>query len=176
VVEEIHLQRVVDATTRRMPLQKKIGSGMAPEEFRLLFTIGKAGHAGMQESGALVAHCMGWKVDQITETCEPVVTERDIRTKFFHVLRGQTCGLHQQARVIVGGRARITMDLKMYLDAPDPHDAVQIVGEPALDMRIAGGVAGDDATVAALANAVPRILQASAGVKLMTDLPVPSLS
>ncbi|CAN5517505.1 oxidoreductase [soil metagenome] len=175
-VEEIHIQRVVNASTRRMPLQKKIGSGMAPEEFRLLFTMGKAGHAGFQESAARVAHCMGWEIDSITETCDPVVAERDILTKYFHVKRGQTCGLHQQARVTVNGRARITMDLKMYLDASDPHDAVQVVGDPALNLRIAGGVAGDDATVAALANAVPRVMMVSPGLRLMTDLPVPSFA
>lgn len=173
-VQEIHIQRVVNASTRRMPLQKKIGSGMSPEEFRLLFTMGKAGHAGFQESAALIAHCMGWDVDSISETCEPVVADRDIHTKFFDVKRGQTCGLHQQATVTVQGRVRITMDLKMYLDAADPHDAVQIVGEPALNLRINGGVAGDDATVAALANAIPRIMMVSPGLRLMTDLPVPS--
>ncbi|MBC8108190.1 MAG: dihydrodipicolinate reductase [Anaerolineae bacterium] len=175
-VEEIHIQRVVNASTRRLPLQKKIGSGMAPEEFRLLFTMGKAGHQGFQESAALVAHCMGWEVDAITETCDPVVAEQDILTKHFHVKRGQTCGLHQQAAVIVKGRVRITMDLKMYLDAKDPHDAVQVVGDPALNLRIAGGVAGDDATVAALANAVPRVMMVSPGLRLMTDLPVPSFA
>jgi 4-hydroxy-tetrahydrodipicolinate reductase len=173
-VEEIHIQRVVNASTRRMPLQKKIGSGMAPEEFRLLFTMGKAGHAGFQESAALVAHCMGWEADSISEACEPVVADHDILTKYFQVKRGQTCGLHQQATVTVKGRVRITMDLKMYLDANDPHDAVQVIGDPALNLRINGGVAGDDATVAALANAVPRIMLVSPGLRLMTDLPVPS--
>ena len=36
------------------------------------------------------------------------------------------------------------------------------------------GVAGDHATVAALINVVPRLLQAPAGVRLMTELPVPA--
>ena len=31
----------------------------------------------------------------------------------------------------------------MYLDAPNPHDAVQIEGEPPLDVVINGGVAGE---------------------------------
>jgi len=68
------------------------------------------------------------------------------------------------------------MDLKMYLDAPNPHDAVKVAGEPALDVVINGGVAGDDATVAALANAVPKVLMVSPGLRVITDLPVPSLT
>jgi 4-hydroxy-tetrahydrodipicolinate reductase len=35
-----------------------------------------------------------------------------------------------------------------------------------------GGVAGDSATVAALINAIPRLLKAPAGVRLMTDIPL----
>ena len=47
-VRAVHVQRVVNASTRRAPLQKKIGSGLPPAEFRRLFKEGKAGHAGLQ--------------------------------------------------------------------------------------------------------------------------------
>jgi 4-hydroxy-tetrahydrodipicolinate reductase len=175
-VEAIHVQRVVNAITRRGPLQQKIGSGMRPEEFRAMFRAGRAGHAGLPESVSLIAHCMNWRIDSIAETCEPVVADREIQTRFFRVQPGQTCGLHQHAAATIGGRQRITMDLKMYLDAPDPHDALQIVGQPPLDVRINGGVAGDDATVAALVNTVPRAMKVMPGLKLMTDLPLPSFA
>src|SRR5205814_5528902 len=58
-VEHIYVQRVVNASTRRQPLQKKIGSGMEPEEMRRLFKEGKAGHAGFMESLWLIGHAMG---------------------------------------------------------------------------------------------------------------------
>jgi 4-hydroxy-tetrahydrodipicolinate reductase len=67
-------------------------------------------------------------------------------------LKGQTCGLHQRAEVHVKGRLHVTLDLKMYLDAPDPHDAIQIHGNPPIDLKITGGVAGDQATVAGFAQ------------------------
>jgi 2,4-diaminopentanoate dehydrogenase len=53
---------------------------------------------------------------------------------------------------------------------------VQIEGEPPLNVVINGGVAGDQATVAAVVNAAPRLLNAPAGLLLMTDLPVPCLA
>jgi 4-hydroxy-tetrahydrodipicolinate reductase len=174
LVKSIRAERVVDASTRRMQLQKKIGSGMDPEEFRKLFRAGKAGHAGFQESAALICHCLGWKNVKITETCEPVIADHDIQTDFFSVARGLTCGLHQIVEVAMGEARPLVMDLKMYLDAPDPHDAVRIEGEPELDVLLKGGVAGDHATVAALVNAVPRLLKAGGGLHLMTDLAVPS--
>lgn len=172
-VRAVHVQRVVDASTRRAPLQRKIGSGLAPEEFRRLFKAGKAGHAGLKESLALIAHCLGWKTGRIVETGDAVVADHDIRTQFLEVKQGQTCGLHQRAEANVNGKVSLTLDLKMYLDAPEPHDAIQIEGEPPMDVMINGGVAGDHATVAALVNTAPRLLQARPGLLLVTDLPAP---
>jgi len=172
-VRAIHVQRVVNASTRRAPLQKKIGSGLPPAEFRRLFKQGKAGHAGLRESLALIAHCLGWPVKNIVETGRAVVADHDIRMQYLEVKKGRTCGLHQHAAATVNGRICLSLDLKMYLDAPHPHDAVQIEGDPPLDVVINGGVAGDQATVAALVNTAPRLLNAPAGLLLVTDLPAP---
>ena len=175
-VRAVHVQRVVNASTRREPLQRKIGSGLSPAEFRRRFKQGKAGHAGLKESLALIAHCLGWQVRHIVETGDAVVAARNIRTRFLQVKKGQTCGLHQHAEATMNGRVCLTLDLKMYLDAKDPHDAVQVEGEPPLDVVVEGGVAGDQATVAALVNTAPRLLEAPAGLLLMTDLAVPRIA
>jgi 4-hydroxy-tetrahydrodipicolinate reductase len=175
-VRAVHVQRVVNASTRRAPLQKKIGSGLSPAEFRRRFKQGKAGHAGLKESLALIAHCLGWTAKNIVETGDAVVANHRIRTQFLQVEKGQTCGLHQYAQATVNGEVRLTLDLKMYLDAPNPHDAIQVEGEPPLDVVINGGVAGDQATVAALVNTAPRLLNAPAGLLLMADLPVPRIA
>ncbi len=90
--------------------------------------------------------------------------------------KGQTCGLHQRAEARVNGKVCITLDLKMYLDAPNPHDAIQIIGEPPLNVRIEGGVAGDHATVAALVNTARRLFHSRPGLLLMTDLSVPCVA
>jgi 2,4-diaminopentanoate dehydrogenase len=173
-VTAIDVQRVVDATKRRGPLQKKIGSGLAPAEFERLFAEGRAGHAGLKDSAALIAHCLGWNISALTETCHAVVADHDIKTPYVEVKEGQCCGLHQRAEAMIDGQTRLTLDLKMYLDAPDPHDTCQIKGEPSLSLKLDGGVAGDAATVAALVNAAPRVLKAPPGLLLMTDIAVPS--
>lgn len=173
-VRAIHIQRVVNAATRRGPLQKKIGSGLAPTEFERLFREGKAGHAGLKDSAALIAHCLGWDISELTETCHAIVADHDIKTPHVEVKRGQCCGLHQRGEAKVDGQLRLTLDLKMYLNAPNPHDACQIEGEPSLKMMLEGGVAGDAATVASLVNAAPRVLKAPPGLLLMTDIGVPS--
>ena len=173
-VEHIYVERVVNATTRREPLQRKIGSGMDPDEMRRLFKEGKAGHAGFLESLALLGHAMGWTFTESYELFEPVIAPFDITTKFFTVKKGQCCGIHQIVVAKTGQTQRVHMDLKMYLDAKDPHDSIRITGDPPLEVRINGGVAGDSATVASLVNAIPRVLKAPAGVLLMTDVAVPA--
>lgn len=170
-VSSICVERVVDASTRRQPLQAKIGSGQVPADFTAKFREGRAGHAGLQESAALVAHAMGWKLDRLTETCEPVVAQARIVTDFFDVSPGQSCGIHQRCVGLAGGEERLVLDLQMYLRAPNPHDTIFVRGRPQLNLTVHGGVAGDDATVAAVINTVPRILAAKPGVRLVTELP-----
>lgn len=171
-VTGIHVQRVVNASTRREPLQRKIGSGLAPAEFRRLFRIGKAGHAGLKESLALIAHALGHRIRNIVETGDPIVARQAIETTFLRVKKGQTCGLHQRAETRIPGKLHLSLDLKMYLGASDPYDAVQIAGDPPLDVIVRGGVAGDQATVAALVNAAPRLMRTQPGLRLISELPL----
>lgn len=173
-VQSIYVERVVNASTRRQPLQAKIGSGQNPADFRAKFAAGKAGHAGFQQSVALLAHAMGWKLDEIRESCEPVVATSRVVTKFFDVAPGQSVGIHQKCIGLSGGETKIKLDLQMYLDASLPHDAIVVKGRPDLNLVLNGGVAGDDATVASLINIVPRLLAATPGVRLMTELAVPA--
>ncbi len=175
-VQSVYGERVVNASTRRQPLQKKIGSGLEPKEFLKLWSEGKAGHAGFKESLLLVAHSLGWKMGEVTETMEPMVADHDIQTDFFTVKKGLTCGLHQVVKSKSAKGHSIHFDLKMYLDAKDPHDLVKLESDPPIEAYLKGGVAGDRATVAAVVNCIPRLLAAQPGVRLMTDVPLSGFS
>lgn len=170
-VRGVRGRRVVDASLRRQPLQKKIDSGQDPEAFRALWRQGKAGHAGFQESLLLLAHALGWKTGPVTETLEPVVAEHDLATDFFQVRAGQTRGLHQTVRAESVEGYPISLELTMALDEPDPEDWIRLDSDPPVTVRVEGGISGDRATVASLVNAVPRLLACPAGIRLVTDLP-----
>ncbi len=175
-VRSLEVERIVDASTRREPLQRKIGSGTDPREFQKRLDEGKAGHAGLKESLALLAHSLGWKLTGIHETAKPVLAPRNIRTQYFNVRKGQTCGIHQTAEAHLEDGRRIALDIQMYLGAKNPHDLVTIAGEPPLRVRVEGGVAGDQATVAALVNTAYRLPKAPPGLLLMTDLTLPRIA
>jgi hypothetical protein len=172
-IRKIGITRRVDASTRRMPLQRKVGAGMKPAEFRQLIRQGKLGHIGLLESMYLVALGVGWTLDRHTEKIEPVVAESLQETDYFTVRPGYVAGIAHTASGFCGGRRVIDLELHMYIGAPDPVDSIEIDGDPPLTFTVAGGVPGDLATVAAVVNAIPRVLEAQPGLKTMLDLPIP---
>ncbi len=171
-VERVRVRRVVNAALRREPLQRKVGAGLTREEFNRLVTEGKIRHVGLPESAAMIAHAMGLKPSEITETIDPVMADREITTQFLTVEPGQVAGVEQIARVMVDGEEKVTLELRMYVGAEDPVDEVHIEGEPLIHMAIAGGVHGDLATAAVVVNAIPAVLQARPGLITMLDLPI----
>src|SRR2546429_8578855 len=52
-IEPAKALRIVDASKRRLPLQKKIGAGMTVEEFRAKVTEGVTQHVGLPETQAM---------------------------------------------------------------------------------------------------------------------------
>ncbi|HUO34265.1 MAG TPA: hypothetical protein VMU43_04680 [Candidatus Acidoferrum sp.] len=171
-VEFASASRVVDASKRRLPLQKKIGAGMTPEEFRREVEAGVIKHHGLPESVAMVADGLGLSLDQISETIEPVIAERLVKTDFLEVSPGQVAGVHQLARGTSAGHDLIRMELKMYVGASDPADTVELRGTPSLSLTVPGGTHGDLATAAVVVNSIPSILAAPAGLLTSRDLPL----
>lgn len=164
--------RIVDASKRRLPLQKKIGAGMQCDEFRKQVAAGKIKHHGLPESIAMAADGLGFALDDISETIEPILAEETVKTEFLEVSPGQVAGVHQIARGISAGQEKILMELQMYVGAKQPSDTVELRGEPNLSMTIPGGTHGDLATAAIAVNTIPAILQAPAGLRTVRDLPL----
>jgi len=175
-IESARAIRVVDASKRRLPLQKKIGAGMSVEEFRAEVAAGVIKHHGLPESVAMVSDALGLAVDEITETIEPVVARGRVKTEYLEVAAGQAAGVHQIARGLASGKERIYMELQMYVGAAEPGDTVEIVGDPDLKLIIPGGTHGDVATAAVVVNSIPAILDAPAGLRTSRDLPMYFLS
>jgi len=171
-VRGIHVRRVVDASARRGPLQRKIGAGLTRAEFKQRVDRGAMGHVGLRESLHMVATGLGWDVRDITDTLEPIVAETEIITAHTSVRPGHVAGVHEVARGTTPAGKSVALDLAMYVGAPDPRDEVVIDGEPRVHVVIQGGVFGDTATAAIVANAIPTVRAATPGLHTMRDLPV----
>jgi len=169
-IEHAKALRIVDASKRRLPLQKKIGAGLTVDEFRARVKEGVIKHVGLPESVAMVADSLGLAVDEITETIEPKVAEERVQTEFLTVEAGQAAGVHQIARGLSNGKELIYMELQMYVGAKDPADTVELTGHPNISLVIPGGSHGDIATASVAVNSIPAILESPSGLRTSRDL------
>ena len=173
-VKRVKAVRVQDASPRRGPFQKKIGAGRTLEEFKKLVATGTLKHVGLPESIAMIASGLGWKLDEITESIEPVVAKTQVKTDFVTVEPGQAAGVRQVGRGIHAGEELVTLEFEAFVGAPESYDAVYITGTPNLEVVIRGGTHGDIATAAMVVNSVHRVIDAPSGLVTMRDLPMVS--
>jgi len=99
-----------------------------------------------------------------------VIAERPVASPFLQVEAGQAAGLRQVATGFRGGKAVITLELEAYLGHPAPKDAVTIQGDPTLYSEVKGGINGDTATCAMVVNALPKVVAAAPGLKIMPEI------
>ena len=171
-VQQIKAVRIQDASPRRLPFQKKIGAGKTIRHFKELVKAGTLRHVGLAESVAMIAAGLGWKLDNITETIEPVVAKTEVRSNFVTVKAGQVAGVKQVGFGLKDGRKLITLDFQAYIGAKESYDAVYITGIPDMEVVIRGGSHGDIATAAIVVNSIPRVIDAPPGLMTMKDLPI----
>ncbi|MGH9795825.1 MAG: NAD(P)H-dependent amine dehydrogenase family protein [Candidatus Acidiferrales bacterium] len=171
-VDSARAVRIVDASKRRLPLQKKIGAGMTGEEFRAQVAAGVIKHHGLPESVAMVADALGIALDDINESIQPKMAEARVTTEFLTVDPGQVAGVHQIARGSARGKEKIYMELQMYVGAPESSDVLELAGVPNIRMSVPGGTHGDVATASVAVNCIPDILNAAAGLRCARDLPM----
>jgi len=171
-VRRVSVTRVVDAASRRLPLQRRVGAGLNLGQFRRAVTEGTVRHVGLVESAHMIASALGWKLDRVDETLEPAIAPRDLDTEVLRIPAGAAAGIKQAVRAYRGGELAISLDLQIYVGAESPRDHVLVDADPPIDATIAGGVSGDPATAAILINSLPRLLAAPAGMLTMKSLPL----
>lgn len=171
-VSRVSVTRVVDAGTRRLPLQRKVGAGLTLAQFSRAKAEGTVRHVGLPESVHMVADSLGFKLERVEETLEPAIAPRDLNTDYLRIAAGTAAGIKQSARGYAKSGLVVSLDLHMYVGADTPQDHVVIDGSPSVDMTIKGGIAGDIATAAISVNAIPKVVAARPGVLTMRDIPL----
>lgn len=171
-VDRVAVTRVVDAGKRRLPLQRKIGAGLNLNQFRRAMSENAVRHVGLVESAYMIAAGLGWSLDRVEETLEPVVAPRDLETEYLRIPAGSAAGIKQYVRGYRAGELVLSLDLQMFVGADHPRDHVLIDGDPRVDMTVTGGFQGDVATAAITVNAIPKLMAARSGLLSMADIPL----
>jgi 4-hydroxy-tetrahydrodipicolinate reductase len=174
-VDDIYITRQMDAATRRVPFQKKIGAGLSIGEFSEKITNHEiTGHVGLEQSIQMIADAVGWELDEIkVDQVQPVVLDEDGASDAIEVPKGHNAGSMQMAYGMKEGKALITMDFKAYIGAPEEFDSVTIRGEPPINEKTSPCVHGDFGTIAITSNMIPQVINSDPGFKTMVDMPPP---
>ncbi len=173
-IEHVLVERIQDASPRRMQFQRKIGAGLTPEEFRAREAAGTLRHVGLPESVDFIASALGWDLAEVTEELQPVMAECDVNIPgAIPVRAGEARGVRQIGRGIAAdGRTVITLEFVAAIGEPEPCDRVTIRGVPAIESTIRGGVNGDQGTCAMVSATVRRLGRGGfTGFMTMLDLP-----
>jgi len=175
-IEKISVVRILNAATRRVQFQRKIGAGLPVNEFRdrierKIITA----HVGLEQSIFMIAGALGWELDKIeVEPPEPVVAKTRVEGQAIRVEPRHVVGVRQSARGLEGRKEVITLDLRAYIGAEEEYDAITIEGTPNIHQKIKPCIHGDIGTVAIIVNSIPKVINAHPGLVTMKDLPLPS--
>ena len=170
-VQRIWIERIQDASIRRVPFQRKIGTGLTVEEFHSLVADGKLGHVGLTESMHMIAARMGWKLTRTEDQVEPVLAESEIPSSMGPVAKGRARGLVQNGRGWIDNKEVLTLHFRAAIGEKDSHDSIHVQGTPDFRITIPGGIHGDIATCAITRNSIPFIVDAPVGLRTMVDIP-----
>ena len=173
-VDSITVERVQDASVRRIPFQQKIGAALTHDEFQAKKENGSLRHVGLPESVDLIAHAMGWELNENRETLEPVIAKEKITNGYKPIEKGNPAGVEQVGSGFVKGDEKIKLVFRAAVGEEKSYDRITIKGLPNITTEIDGGLNGDVATCAITVNAVRSVTNSTPGLKTMLDVPVPA--
>jgi 4-hydroxy-tetrahydrodipicolinate reductase len=175
-IRRIKVTRMMNSGRRRMPYQKKIGTGLTEKEFREKIEKREiTGHVGLDSSIAMIADSLEWKLDDILELApEPILADDTVKTDYATIMKGCVAGLRSVAYGIVGGEKAIELEFVSHARVEEEYDSIEIDGKPNVRLKIEGGIHGDVGTTAMIINSIPKVINAPPGLHTMNRLPIPS--
>ena len=175
-VKSIKVTRMMNSAKRRVPFQKKIGTGLTVEEFHNKISNKEiTGHVGLKESIQMIVAALGINYDEIIELPpKEIIAEKEIKTSYGEIVpKGNVCGLQSKAFAKMKESEIINLDFVAYAGDHEEYDSVIIDGTPRIEQKIIGGVHGDLGTSAMVVNLIPIVIAARSGLLTMKDIPVP---
>lgn len=177
-VDHIISRRVNSLSPFGPVVMEEQGIGITKEEFLDGVKTGHlSGHVGFHESIGMIADAIGWKVEKVTQSMEPIMTDVDRKSPYGFAKAGNVAGCAMKGFGYVDGELKIEMDHPQQIEPEQvgiqTGDYVIIKGTPNINMVNSPEVPGGIGTIAMCVNMIPHIINARPGLKTMIDLPVP---
>lgn len=178
-VRSITAKRVNDLSPYGPSVLRTQGVGLSPESFAKGLADGDVvGHFGFAQSIYMIATSLGWKLDGIRETREPIISQVQRETPFVTVKPGQVAGCLHTAVAYRHNTPAITL---IHPQQVHPHqegittgDTIEIIGTPSVRLSGCPEIPGGQGTTALAVNMIPRVLAAAPGLHTMAGLPAPA--
>lgn len=178
-IESITAERINDLSPYGPSVLASQGVGLTPEAFQRGLKDGSVvGHIGFPESIHMIADAVGWEIERIEESREPLLSRVRRETPSVTVVPGQVAGCLHRAVAYRGGRPVITLihpqQVHPQLEGVRTGDRIEILGRPGVRLSGSPEIPGGEATAALAVNMIPHVLNAAPGLHVMSDLPVPA--
>ncbi|MBM7622800.1 2,4-diaminopentanoate dehydrogenase [Sporohalobacter salinus] len=178
-IDHIEAERVNNLSPFGPAVMEEQGVGTTVDEFEKGVEDGSiAGHVGFPESIQMIADALGLNLDgPVAQSKKPIVSNVDREAPVVKVKAGDVAGVEMLGYGKVDGEKMIEMihpqQVEPQKEDVDTGDYIRIKGTPDINMSIKPEVPGGIGTIAMCVNMIPHVINASAGLKTMIDLPVP---
>ena len=177
-VEHIVSRRVNSLSPFGPTVMHEQGIGITVDEFKKGVETGTlAGHVGFEESIGMIAEAIGWKVEKVTTSMDPIVTDVDRKSTYGFAKAGDVAGVAMKGFGYIDGELKIEMDHPQQIEPEQvgvqTGDYVIIKGTPNVNMVNSPEVPGGIGTIAMCVNTIPQIINAKPGLHTMLTIPVP---
>lgn len=177
-IDRIEASRINDLSPFGPTVMLSQGVGTTVEQFEAGIADGSiVGHIGFQESIGLIAYALGWEIDEVVETREPIVSTVERSTPHVHVAPGNVAGCRHIARAYSKGELKIELvhpqQIHPELEGIETGDYLTIVGEPNVSFHDGPEIPGGKGTYASVGNYIPLMGAAPAGIVTVVDMPLP---
>jgi 4-hydroxy-tetrahydrodipicolinate reductase len=178
-VETITAKRINDLSPYGPSVLKTQGVGITPEAFRKGVADGSVvGHFGFPESISMIARALGWKIEKIEQTRDPIISKVHRETEFVKIKPGLTAGCTHTAKGYMDGKPVIHLihpqQVHPHLEDVQTGDYIDIKGEPDVNFSSGPEIPGGIGTIALAVNMIPQVVTSLPGLKTMADLPAPA--
>jgi 4-hydroxy-tetrahydrodipicolinate reductase len=178
-VESITAKRINDLSPYGPSVLQAQGVGITPEAFKKGVENGSVvGHFGFPESISMIATALGWKIDKIEQTRDPIISKVYRETEFVKIEPGLTAGCTHTAKGYMDGKPVIHLihpqQVHPHLEDVHTGDYIEIRGEPDVSFSSDPEIPGGIGTIALAVNMIPQVVTSLPGMKTMAELPVPA--
>ena len=178
-VESITAKRINDLSPYGPSVLSTQGVGITPEAFQKGVADGTVvGHFGFPETISMIASALGWEIEKIQQSREPIISKVKRETPFVTIEPGFTAGCTHTAVGYMGGKLVIHLihpqQVHPHLENVKTGDYIDITGEPDVSFSGSPEIPGDMGTIALAVNVIPQVVASAPGLRSMADLPVPA--